>query len=221
MNGVLFAGFKSCSELVDCFNKDGFDTEIQSEPAELEKYISDNRPRIAIIDSSVKSLLMKIREVDKFLPVIVIGKSSAGPKVEQDALNKGADAFLRAPVDGQVLLSWVHSILSRLENCPFAQERYSFDDIEVDVFKRTVKKKGWIVVMSATEFELLVHFCRNDGRIVSRDEILKEVWKYSTCPTTRTVDNFICKLRRKFEDKVKYLKTVKGTGYLFCTLGVE
>lgn len=221
MNGVLFAGFKSCKDLVDCFDQDGFDTEVKSELAELEKYILDNRPRIAIVDSSVQTLLTRIREIDKFLPVVVIGKSSATSTMEIEALENGADAFLRGQVKGQVLLAWVHSILSRLENCPFAQERYAFDDIEVDVFKRTVKKKGWTVVMSATEFELLVHFCRHDGRIVSRDEILKEVWKYSTCPTTRTVDNFICKLRRKLEDRVKYLKTVKGTGYLFCTKGFQ
>lgn len=220
MNNVLFAGFKSNHSLVDCFQKDGFETDVKSDPEELEKYILDNRPRIAIVDSSVKTLLLRIREIDRFLPVIVIGKKAASSKIEIEALKNGADAFLRSPVDGEALLAWVHSILSRLENCPFAQERYSFDDIEVDVFKRTVKKKGWTVVMSATEFELLVHFCRSDGRIVSRNEILKEVWKYSTCPTTRTVDNFICKLRRKLEDKVKYLKTVKGTGYLFCTTGV-
>ena len=220
MNGVLFAGFKSNLSFVDFFQKDGFETEVKSDIGELEKYILDNRPRIAVVDSSVKSLLLRIREVDKYLPVIVLGKKGASSKIEIETLKNGADAFLRAPVEGAVLLAWVHSILSRLENCPFAQERYSFDDIEVDVFKRTVKKKGWTVVMSATEFELLVHFCRNDGRIVSRNEILKEVWKYSTCPTTRTVDNFICKLRRKLEDKVKYLKTVKGTGYLFCTGGL-
>ena len=178
MDGVLFAGFEPEESLVECFARDGFQTGIKPKSFDF-KALADDRPRIVVVSSSGKTVVEDIRKIDRFLPVIVIGKRNASASEEINALKAGADAFLRQPLEGLVLLAWVHSILSRLENCPFAQERYSFDDIEVDVFKRTVKKKGWTIVMSATEFELLVHFCRNDGKIVSRTEILKEVWKYS------------------------------------------
>ena len=229
MAGILFAAFQPDSLVLDCFSKDGFTTNVKKTISDSEKFLVECRPQIVIFNLSGKcsaikdelAFISRIREIDKTLPVLVLSDKKSSQETEIDCLCSGADAYLRLPVLGQVLLAWVHSILSRLENSPFAQERYSFDDIEVDVFKRTVKKKGWTLVMSSTEFELLVHFCRNNGRTVSRTEILKEVWQYSTCPTTRTVDNFICKLRRKLEDgDVKYLKTIKGTGYLFNTTGV-
>ena len=218
MDGLLFAGANSRPELVKYLDEEGYEVDIVETKGALRKYILESRPRMVIVTEEPLEYLTTLREVDKMLAVLVICPKNLSPEKEVEYLQVGADGLLSNDVCGEVLAAWVEALFRRLENCPFGQERYAFGDVEVDVFKRTVKKRSWRILMSATEFDLLVHLIRNNGKVVSREEILREVWKYDTCPTTRTVDNFICKLRRKIENterKPVHLKTVKGTGYRF------
>ncbi len=218
MDGLLFAGASSKDSLLKYLDAEGYEVDSVKTEAALRKYILEARPRLIILTDAASVLLNTIREVDKMLPVLAIGSEGADGTEQITSLNNGADAYLASDVTGETLVAWIEALFRRLEKCPFGQERYAFGSVEVDVFRRTVKKRGWRILMSATEFDLLVHLIRNNGRVVSREEILREVWKYDTCPTTRTVDNFICKLRRKIEDterKPNHLKTVKGTGYRF------
>ena len=218
MDGLLFAGSVSRDELASYLDAEGYEVEQVTTEQALRKYILDERPRMVILTEASKALLATIREIDKVIPVLVIGESRSNEEEQVALLKEGADAYIADTSSGEVLAAWLDALYRRMEKCPFGQERYVFGSVEVDVFRRTVKKRGWRILMSATEFDLLVHLIRNNGKVVSRDEILREVWKYDTCPTTRTVDNFICKLRRKIEDterKPNHLKTVKGTGYRF------
>ena len=218
MDGLLFAGSVSRDKLASYLDAEGFEVEKVKTEEALRKYMLKERPRVVVLTEASKPLLATVREIDKILPVLVIGHAEAKDEDQIAMLNGGADVFISDDSTGEVLAAWLDALFRRMEKCPFGQERYVFGSVEVDVFRRTVKKRGWRILMSATEFDLLVHLIRNNGKVVSREEILKEVWKYDTCPTTRTVDNFICKLRRKIEDterKPNHLKTVKGTGYRF------
>lgn len=218
MDGLLFAGKLTNKELIVHLDSEGFETDLVGKLPELRKYIIEKRPRMILICSDPVRYIPVVREIDTHIPVLVLGDPKSDSKIEEASLRAGADCFLSAPISASVLSAWIAATFRRLEKCPFGQERYHFADVEVDVFRRTVTNRGWRIMMSATEFDLLVHLIRNNGRVVSRDEILREVWKYDTCPTTRTVDNFICKLRRKIEGEQKgpsHLKTVKGTGYRF------
>jgi two-component system alkaline phosphatase synthesis response regulator PhoP len=74
------------------------------------------------------------------------------------------------------------------------------------------------VELSGREFELLRYFIAHNGELVSRDQLLSDVWGYRSMPLTRTVDNFVAKLRRKLErdpQNPRHILTVYGTGYRF------
>jgi two-component system response regulator MtrA len=97
---------------------------------------------------------------------------------------------------------------------------FRFGDIAVDASARTVSKGGKPVKLTHLEFELLTFFCRNEHRVFSRDELLREVWGQRQAHPARTVDNFVAQLRAKLEadpDQPMYLLTVRGSGYRFVS----
>jgi DNA-binding response OmpR family regulator len=96
--------------------------------------------------------------------------------------------------------------------------RVNFDNISVDLKKMEVLRDGEVVILTAQEFKALQFFVHNPDRVVSRDELLNEVWGYQNYPSTRTVDNHILKLRQKLErDPASpiHFRTVHGVGYKF------
>ena len=93
-----------------------------------------------------------------------------------------------------------------------------FDGISVDFTKMEVTRDGQIIGLTAQEFKTLKFMMRNAERVISRDELLNEVWGYQNYPSTRTVDNHILKLRQKLEKDPAnpvHFRTVHGMGYKF------
>jgi DNA-binding response OmpR family regulator len=94
----------------------------------------------------------------------------------------------------------------------------TFDGISVDFTKMEVNRNGEVVVLTAQEFKTLKFLIQNAERVISRDELLNEVWGYQNYPSTRTVDNHILKLRQKLEKDPTnpiHFRTVHGMGYKF------
>ena len=94
----------------------------------------------------------------------------------------------------------------------------TFDGIAVDFTKMEVMRDGQPAVLTAQEFKTLKFLVQNAERVISRDELLNEVWGYQNYPSTRTVDNFILRLRKKLErDPANpvHFRTVHGVGYKF------
>ena len=101
---------------------------------------------------------------------------------------------------------------------PVSISTYTFGECEIDFAKMTARRGGKPVVLTAHEFKLLKFFVDNAERVLSREELLNDVWKYNFYPTTRTVDNQILKLRQKLESDPaapRHLQTVYGAGYRF------
>jgi len=95
---------------------------------------------------------------------------------------------------------------------------YEFGDVFVDFRKSEVTLSGKLVDLSAREFQLLCYFIENRESLLSRDELLNNVWGYDVTPSTRTVDVHIARLRQKIEVNPKYpvhIRTVHGMGYKF------
>jgi two-component system alkaline phosphatase synthesis response regulator PhoP len=95
-------------------------------------------------------------------------------------------------------------------------EEFSFGDVVVKLQQRLVLRKGRRVALSAREFELLRYLFAHRNEVVSREQLLRDVWGYSQLTITRTVDNYVAKLRTQLEPKPhepRYLVTVHGTGY--------
>jgi DNA-binding response OmpR family regulator len=91
-------------------------------------------------------------------------------------------------------------------------------EITISFSAMEVHRSGQLVVLTRKEFNTLAYLLKNARRVVSRDELLNEVWGYDCYPCTRTVDNHILRLRKKLETepaRPKHLRTVHGTGYKF------
>jgi DNA-binding response OmpR family regulator len=94
----------------------------------------------------------------------------------------------------------------------------AFDGVAVDFSKMQVTRQGQAVALTPQEFKILKFMAQTPERVISREELLNEVWGYQSYPTTRTVDNHILKLRQKLETDPAnpvHFRTVHGAGYKF------
>jgi two-component system, OmpR family, alkaline phosphatase synthesis response regulator PhoP len=97
-------------------------------------------------------------------------------------------------------------------------DAFAFGEITVDVPAMEVRNGGAIVALKCKEFKLLVHLLKNPRRVISRGELLRDVWGYESYPSTRTVDNHILRLRQKLErepSQPRHFVTIHGVGYRF------
>ena len=99
-----------------------------------------------------------------------------------------------------------------------SHDRLAFGDVEIDFTSMEARRSGSEVNMTAQEFKLLKFLAQSPERVISREELLNEVWGYQNYPSTRTVDNHILRLRQKLEPdpaNPRFFVTVHGAGYKF------
>ena len=160
-----------------------------------------------------------IRDHKPYLPVLMLtARSQTIDKVLGFKL--GADDYVTKPFQMAELVARIEALLRRVAPPVHSAHKthYRFADIEVDFRRAEVRKHRELVDCSAKEYQLLRYFIEHQGYVVSRDEILNEVWGYETTPTTRTVDVHVARLRQKIEvnpGKPQHLVTVHNMGYRF------
>jgi DNA-binding response OmpR family regulator len=128
-------------------------------------------------------------------------------------LNLGADDYITKPFDILELLARVRAVLRRASP---GVERLELGPVVVDFVAMTAERKGEPVHLGFREFDVLRYLAERRGRVVLRDELLREVWAYPDAPPTRSVDNAIARLRKKIEEdpaRPRYILTVHGDGY--------
>ena len=129
----------------------------------------------------------------------------------------GADDYVTKPFSVRELILRVKAVLKRGEvNKPeLVEVERQFGDLSIDVDSHEVHVNNELVVLTALEFKLLKQLVDRRGRVQSRDQLLSDVWGYSSEVTTRTVDTHIKRLREKLGSMGKYVQTIRGIGYKF------
>jgi two-component system alkaline phosphatase synthesis response regulator PhoP len=201
-------------------------------------------PTLIILDLSLPKkngleILAELRASGDRTPIVILSARDAEADVVA-ALKLGADDYVSKPFGLAELLARVAAVLRRAQAAPPASvpaavlapppvpaevpavsphgpgEQLVVGDIVIGVDTRVVQRAGKEVKLTRLEFDLLLHFARHLGKVLSRDRLLRDVWDVHHDGSQRTVDNFVAQLRSKIEadpDHPRHLVTVRGAGY--------
>lgn len=203
------------------FETEGFTVEVRADGRSALESVQAAAPSAIVLDLrlpklSGRDLCKEVKAQAPTLPIVVLSAASdVSDKVL--LLELGADDYVTKPFSPRELLARVRAALRHTVRT-VAATTVTFDGISVDFRKMEVKRDGNPVVLTAQEFKTFQFLVQNADRVISRDELLNEVWGYQNYPSTRTVDNHILKLRQKLEKDPSspvHFRTVHGMGYKF------
>jgi DNA-binding response OmpR family regulator len=210
--------------LRDNLELEGYEVQTAADGDEgLAKAASFN-PDLVILDVMLPKkngfdVCRELRGRSSSLPIVMLTARSA----ETDkvlGLELGADDYVTKPFSITELLARVRAVLRRAgtqKQTPSA-DLVRIGDIEIDFKLHQARRGKNRIEFTAREFDLLRYFVQHTGQVVTREQILNEVWGYEEFPTTRTIDNFVAKLRQKIErapHAPEHILTIHGSGYKF------
>lgn len=185
----------------------------------LEK-ITNNKYDLIILDVMIPGIsgfdvCKKVRASGNLTPIILL--TAKGEEIDKVlGLELGADDYITKPFSLRELLARVKAILRRTETLPKTNDEYTIGRLQINFLTFNAKSNGKEVNLSHREFEILKYLVEHKNSTVSRDDLLSDVWGYESRVTTRTVDNFILKLRQKIEEDINHpriILTIYGIGY--------
>lgn len=172
----------------------------------------------------------ELRQLENYVPLLML-TARGRPEDVLQGFASGADDYLPKPFDLSILLARLNSLLRRMKwhtpagrNSPpsddppvfeFAGRKIDFENLRLEALDKEIH-------LTLMEADLLRYLVRNQGRSISRKELLEQVWRLREDTDTRAIDNFIVRLRRYIEDEPsepRYLRTVRGIGYSFLPSG--
>ena len=184
------------------------------------RLIRERAPDLVVLDVMLPKLggyelCRKIRAEGSAVPILMLtARSDETDRVL--GLDLGADDYVTKPFSIREVLARVRALLRRAHPPRPEIPELRRGDVVVDFKRYEATKRGQRVEMTRKEFGLLRLLASRAGEVLTRDELLDEVWGYETTPTTRTVDNHIASLRAKLEDDPshpQHLITMHGVGY--------
>lgn len=157
----------------------------------------------------------RLRASKNFVPVLLLTALGTSENIVT-GLNAGADDYLAKPFKFGELDARVNALNRRASQEIEKIDAITISDLEIDARAKTVKRAGESINLTAKEFKLLYYLTKNKGRIVSRDQILDNVWDINFDMNTNVVDVYITYLRKKIDKPfdTKLIHTMKGLGYV-------
>jgi len=208
--------------LKDNLEFEGYRVSIAATAEDARDIILRTMPSLLVLDimlpeMSGLELCRALRERNVHIPIIMLtALTSESDRVV--GLDIGADDYVTKPFGVRDLLARVRAQLRRNRFQDTQNADFAFGDVRVFLCRRLVTRHGRRLNLSAREFDLLCYLLVHRGEVVSREQLLREVWGYQELVGTRTVDNFVAKLRTHIEPKPhdpQHLVTIHGFGYQF------
>jgi two-component system alkaline phosphatase synthesis response regulator PhoP len=209
--------------VTDLLKSDGYTVESSGDGLEAENKAMSEPFDLIILDVMLPSrngfdVCRHLRKNGVSAPILMLtARSELNNKVQ--GLKSGADDYLTKPFETPELQARVEALLRRgAAGTRVELKKYEFEGIHVDFTSARMVKDGKTITLGERECRLLRYLVERRGTVLSRDELLQDVWGYKSIPLTRTVDVHIAWLRQKIEDDPKnpqYIVTVHGQGYRF------
>jgi len=211
MDNLKEEGFEALGENL---GKNGLETALREE---IDLVLLD----LMLPDMGGLDICKEIKKKKIMLPVIMLtAKSKESDKIL--GLELGADDYITKPFSINEVMARIRAVLRRVAVHAKAKkeklEKYEFSDVTLDFVKFEATKGKKKLRLSKREFEILEYMVKRKGEVITRNDLLDIVWGYESFPTTRTVDNFIARIRKQIENKPakpKVILSIRGAGYKF------
>jgi DNA-binding response OmpR family regulator len=190
---------------------------------EAERIVDKGKFDLILLDLmlpkiSGEQLCSKWRQADLQTPIIMV--TAKGQEKDKIAgLDLGADDYITKPFSLEEMLARIKAVLRRTDPARAVGQVFEFADLDVDIAALKVKRKDKEIAITKREAGIIQYFAANPNRVISREELYKEVWQETMTELgTRTMDMHIAKLRSKIEHdsaNPQIIKTVRGAGYKY------
>lgn len=205
--------------LKDYLSKYNFISHSSDNPVNALNHLRNNSYDLIVLDIMLPEMdgFETLKELRKTSNVPVIMLTARGETTDKIVgLELGADDYIAKPFEPRELVARMQSVFRRVEGSQSEDELISFKDLQINPMNRTVKLGGKSIELTSTEFDILMLFAKNNGKVLSRDFLMQKtkgaVWQYYD----RSIDVMVSRLRNKLKQKnFRLIKTVQSVGYIF------
>ena len=200
---------------------EGFSVEAFSNGEDFLSLVDKNKPNLVILDLMLPGLsgldvCRKLRSNDNYDGIGIVMLTAKSEEIDRIVgFELGADDYVTKPFSVRELILRVKVLLKKRTDDGANEQILEFGPILMNLDAHEVSIDGKIVNLTALEFKLLKHLLKRKGRVQTRDQLLGDVWGYSSEVTTRTVDTHIKRLREKLGEPGDLIQTIRGVGYRF------
>jgi DNA-binding response OmpR family regulator len=201
----------------------GYATEVASDGAVAVEAAATNAPDLVVLDAKLPRLdglevMRRLRAADGSRPAVIMVSGKAAESDRILGLRLGADDYVVKPFSPAELVARVDAVMRRMDHARAPHGRLVLSDLEIDAAARQVLVGGVEVRLTQREFDLLLFLARHPGQVFTRDDLMREIWRYSFYTDNSTVTVHVRRLRSKIEKdptNPRHIKTAWGMGYRF------
>lgn len=205
--------------LKDYLSKYNFISHSSDNPVNALNHLKNNSYDLIVLDIMLPEMdgFETLKEIRKTSSIPVIMLTARGETTDKIVgLELGADDYIAKPFEPRELVARMQSVFRRVDGSLNEDELISFKELQINPMNRTVKLSGKIIELTSTEFDILMLFAKNNGKVLSRDFLMQKTkgasWQYYD----RSIDVMVSRLRNKLKQKnFRLIKTVQSVGYIF------